>query len=481
MTVKVMTKTDVLIVGAGPASLAAAELLSNYDIDINIIDEQARPGGQIYRQPPSQFRVRNWLSSKIYASGKNLLNRVSQIDKIHWRSQTTVLGIAVNSDLDSAYLHKVSVSNKNGFEDIEAKHVLIATGCHDMSVVFPGNNLPGVMAAGGIQAFVKSQQIVPGERFMFVGTHPLQLIVADQITQAGGNVAGVVFAQSFTSVFRLLKSPLLILRHAQKFLYISTTLVRLIRAGVGVSFSKTILRAEGIDALESVFIATTDSEGNIKKEQSHRVACDRLGICFSFLASSELARQRGANCSWSSKGGGWIVKADEWMCSNIPGLYVAGEIGGVAGAEVAIEEGRLAGLGIAKNLEQISFEKAYELSKSIRIRLRRLNQFAEMLKDFSYPGEKLLEQMRTGESTLCKCEEISVNDFEAKLADNVHISNANAAKLLSRTGMGLCQGRYCQYHITQMLARHTSRTEQEIGPFTARFPAKPVNISELIK
>ena len=476
-----MTRVDVLIVGAGPASLAAVDVLANHDIDITVVDEQARPGGQIYRQPPQQFKVQNWLSSHIYSSGKKLLEKVSRIKKIQWLTQTTVVGITKNREAGSVYVHNVTISSQSGAEDIEAKCVLIAPGCHDMSVIFPGWTTPGVMATGGIQAFVKSQQLVPGDQFLFVGTHPLQLIVADQIVQAGGHVQAVIFAQPLSHAIVLIKSPKMLLRHASKFLHIAMTLLRLIKAGVPVKFGETIVQANGNAVLSSASIARVDSKGIIDKSNIRNIECDRLGICFSFLASSELARQCGAECSWSNESGGWIIDHDEWMMTNIPGIYVAGEITGVAGAEVAIEEGRIAGLGIVKGLQLEQVEKILKLSKPVRTKLLHLNQFAELLKALSYPGKKLLEQLRTSESILCKCDEITIDEFNRQLSDNPHISNANAAKLLSRTGMGLCQGRYCQYHITQILAQHVSTSEQEVGPFTSRFPTKPVKISELIK
>jgi thioredoxin reductase len=476
-----MMRVDVLIVGAGPASLAAAEVLANYDINITIVDEQARPGGQIYRQPPQQFKVQNWLSSHIYASGKKLLKKVSGIEKIQWLTQTTVLGVTKNNDIDSIYIHKVTLSGQSGTEDIEAKCVLIAPGCHDMSVIFPGWTTPGVMATGGIQAFVKSQQLIPGDRFLFAGTHPLQLIVADQIVQAGGRVTAVIFAQPLSRVFALIKSPLIILRHASKFIYLAGTLLRLIRAGVSIKFAETIVQANGDEVLTNASIASVDGSGNVDKSKIRNIECDRLGICFSFLASSELARQSGAKCSWSNESGGWIIDHDEWMLTNVKGIYVAGEITGVAGAEVAIEEGRLAGLGIMRGLGLEQADQISKLSKPVRTKLLHLNQFADMLITLSYPGNNLLEQLRTSESTLCKCEEITVDEFNSQLSDNPYIGNANAAKLLSRTGMGLCQGRYCQYHITQMLAQYTSTSEEEVGSFTSRFPTKPVKISELIK
>ena len=475
-----MMRTDVIIVGAGPAGLAAAEFLSHYAIDIVIVDEQAQPGGQIYRQPPEKFRVKNWQTSSIHKAGKRLLKRVSQIKELNWLTHSTVLGITQTKNTDAKYLHNVTICNQAGTNDIQTKCVLIAPGCYDVPVVFPGWTLPGVMATGGIQAFVKSQQIIPGERFLFVGTHPLQLVVADQISQSGGEVAAVIFAQPPSRVFAPLHYPATLLRQAAKFSYIAAILLRLSKAGVPVEFNHTVVKANGRESMESADIAPIDRSGIIERGAVRKVDCDTLGLCFGFIASSELARQCGAAFTWSASDGGWIIKHDPWMRTDIPGIYVAGEITGIAGAEIAMGEGKLAGMGIALDLGELNGDKASRLSKAERINLRQLGHFAEMLKRLSYPGKRLLTQLATDDSILCKCEEITVGEFRARLEKNPQIRNGNAAKLLIRTGMGLCQGRYCNYQITQFLAAHTSMSENDVGPFTARFPVKPLSIGKLI-
>jgi hypothetical protein len=336
------------------------------------------------------------------------------------------------------------------------------------------------MATGGIQAFIKSQQFVPGKRFLFAGSHPLQLVVADQVLQAGGEVAGVLFAQSYTRVFELLKSPAVVLHNPGKFAQMAATLRRLRSAGVPIRFRQTLLQANGGECLRSVSTAPIGPDGVIRKDAATEIECDRLGVCFSFLASSELARQSGADCTWDAARGGWIARHDEWMCSSVPGIYLAGEVTGVAGSEVAAEEGRLAGIGCAAALGKISASQAREIARAPRRQLQRLNRFAGVLSELSWPGMGLLDQLVSEAVTLCKCEEVTVGTFLNLLKANPHIATASSAKLLSRAGMGLCQGRYCHFALTRLMARHLGVTEGEIGNFTSRFPAKPVEISHLI-
>jgi len=123
--------------------------------------------------------------------------------------------------------------------------------------------------------------------------------------------------------------------------------------------------------------------------------------------------------------------------------------------------------------------QASRLSGPIRRRLHHLHRFADLLRRLSFPGRSLLRQLCTDEAVLCKCEGLTAGEFRKQMADNPFLSTANSAKLLSRAGMGLCQGRYCNYPVAQILAGHAGE-EAVAGPFTARFPAKPVRIRDLI-
>lgn len=474
-----MAKTDLAIIGAGPAGMAAAETASQCGLNVTVVDEQGKPGGQILRQPPKEFRVANWLDGKTYRQGKALLHRAENNPAINWLPRSTVSGIFPQQETGLDCRFRLLVDSAGKAHSLDAEAVLIAPGCYDMPVVFPGWNLPGVMAAGGIQAFIKSQQFLPGQRFVFSGSHPLQLVVADQIVQAGGEVAAVLFAQSRFRALELLRQPAVVLQNFGKFGQTAAILARLRRAGVPVRFQQTLVRANGDDALRSVTVAPVGADGLIRMQDSEDIDCDRLGVCYGFLASSELARQCGAECHWDSARGGWIARHDEWMRSSVEQVFVAGEITAVAGSDVAAAEGELAAIGCAAGLGRISPELAGKLAGPVRRKLQRLNRFARLLGALSWPGAGLLDQLMAETATVCKCEELTVGDILGLLQANPHIASVNSAKLLSRTGMGLCQGRYCHHALTRLLSRQLGVPEPAVGAFTARFPAKPIEIGRL--
>lgn len=474
-----MTPVDLAIVGAGPAGMAAALTAAEHGLQVVVIDEQLQAGGQILRQPPASIRVRSWLRDRVYRRQQQLLQRAERDERIHWRWQTTVLGFLDNEAHD-AVGHRLWLQGPDGVTELTARSVMVAAGCHDLAVPFPGWNLPGVMATGGLQAMVKSQQLVPGRRFVFAGSHPLQLIVADQIQQAGGEVAAVLFAQSLGEMLAVLKRPLRMLPHVAKLMHIGMVMWRLRSAGVPIRFGCTVVRAEGKQQLTAVRVARLRDGVFEPEADREEIPCDHLGICYSFLVASELPRQAGAAVSWSAERGGWLVDVDDWQRSSIAGLYAAGETTGVAGADVAREEGELAALAVLQDLGNIDSARAVELAAPIRRRLSGLREFADALASIALPSWGVFEQLLDEATTLCKCQGISVGQFRDLIQNHGTITTANSARLRSRTGMGLCQGRYCGYFVTRLLARHGETSEAAVGPFSARSPIKPVPIADIV-
>jgi thioredoxin reductase len=474
---------DVAIIGAGPAGLSAADVLRRYDLGVVVVDEQHRPGGQILRQPPQDFRVQNWLPAKLYDRVKSLLYSLDGSDEVSWSLGTTVLGMMEGSpyrtSAGESASHEVWLQRQGRCEVLHAKVVLLAAGCYERPLPFPGWTLPGVMGTGAIQGFVKSQQLVPGSRFLLVGHHPLQLIVADQLLSAGADVAAVAFTQSLRRAFDVLKVPVVMARHGRQLMETAKVLTRLKRAGVPVLFETTIVDAEGEHTVEQARIAPLMSDGSIDHDRSSVIHCDRIGTCHGFLVSSELARQAGAEITWKENEGGWLVDHDQWFESSVAKLFVAGEITGLAGADAALEKGHIAAIGILRALGRVDTRAAERLARTSRGRLSRLLSFARALNVLSSPTQRLLEHTTTAETILCRCESLSFGEVQRQLLEHPHVASADAAKLLTRAGMGICQGRFCGHNVAGMVARERGLTAAEVGTLHSQAPVKPVLLRTL--
>ncbi|HWK73737.1 MAG TPA: FAD-dependent oxidoreductase [Povalibacter sp.] len=475
---------EVAIVGAGPAGLAAASVLREHGVRVAVIDEQLRAGGQILRQPPAGFSVEHWLPGRSYDRVKRVLRAVGDRPDIDWRLGATVLGLtgaaSFRTQGASAVPHRLWIQDASGSRVLEATAVLVATGCYERPLAFPGWTLPGVMGAGAIQAFVKSQQFVPGERFVLTGSHPLQLVVADQLLRAGARVAAVTFTQPPTRAAAVLRYPLAMLQQARQMVDVVRILARLRRAGVAVRFGTTIVRADGGDSIASATLAPMHG-GAVDGSRWEVVECDRIGVCHGFIASSELARQAGAGIRWGEHEGGWLIEHDAWLESSVANLFVAGEVTSVMGADAALEKGRIAAIGILRTLGRIGEREAQRLAAAPRRRLRRLLRFASMLQELSRPPEGLERQVVTGESLVCRCESITRAYFDEQLRENTHVASADAAKLLTRAGMGMCQGRLCGDNVARLVALARGLSPGEVGPLHARMPVKPVPLGTLCR
>lgn len=462
---------DVAVIGSGPAGLAAIRQLAGKGFKVAVIDEQDLPGGQIYRQPPREFQT-----AEMNTKGNVLLKETGEWQGIDWIHATQLWGLTpLDQDgytivsPEQASLFELSLSGK-ARGSLLVKRLLLATGAYERMVPFPGWTLPGMMSAGGIQLFIKSQKFIPGEKILLFGTHPFLFVVANQILQAGGHIEGIVFAQDIPNVRELLRFGLHSMGRWGKIRELFTALRAVRDNKVPVHFGMLPAHAAGAEKVEKVIF----SSWNGTKELS--IACDSAGACFGFVASSELARQAGCNMHFDRQQGGWIAFHDEWMQSSVPPIFVAGEITGVGGAEISELEGELAGIGLLQSL-------GYEVGE-LRIRAKQLNvqlaswrRFAKMLGEAATPMPDTLRSIRTDSTLLCRCEEVSVGDIRQAIAMN-QFENVNAIKQATRCGMGLCQGRYCENSLLEEISPDLQCKGS--GKLNSRQPVKPVLISELL-
>jgi hypothetical protein len=334
------------------------------------------------------------------------------------------------------------------------------------------------MAAGGVQRFLKSEKLLPGRRFVLAGGHPLLLLVADQLAAAGADIAAVAVAQPRPLMQDALTTTIRLRARVTRVGEAAAAVLRLRRAGIRVLFSHVVAAAEGTDAVDGARLRPVDSDWRPTGAPDLSFRCDTLVVGYGLVPSTELTRQAGCRHSWRSSAGGWTAEHDEWQRTNKIGISVAGEVSGVAGAEQAEDEGRLAALGILQSLGRIDDREARRLASPVRRRLRRLRRFSAIVQEKFEPRRDALALLADDETVICRCEEVTAGKLRSALAAHPHLGDVDAVKQLLRVGMGLCQGRFCHATVAALTADLARREFEDVGAFTARPPAKPVQLGD---
>lgn len=464
---------DLVVVGAGPAGLAAAVAAAGHGLDVVVVDEQAQPGGQIFRRPDGDLArgVGSWPAG--YPWGPGVLDAARSAD-VAWRHRTTALGV-LRTRPDGPL--RLAVSGPGGPDALTTRRLLVATGAYDMPVALPGWTLPGVVTAGAAQGLLKSQRVLVGHHPVLAGAHPLLLLVADQLLMAGAHVAEVVLARGVPGPAELVRALPAVPGHAGLLTASTAAVGRLLRAGVRIRTRTLPTRVLGTDRVEGVELRRADASWR-PTGAPRVVEADSVVLGFGFHASSELARQAGCATVWDPAGGGWVVTHDGSQRTTVPDVLVAGEPAGVRGAEQARAEGNLAGLVAVTDLRGPTAVTADALTSAHRA-VRRARRFSDVVQRLAAPDRPALAGLATPDTLVCRCEAVTRDDVERTLARNPHVSTANAVKLECRTGMGTCQGRYCEATVGTIVAARTGRPMAQVGPFTAHLPVKPVPLVEL--
>ena len=182
-----------------------------------------------------------------------------------------------------------------------------------------------------------------------------------------------------------------------------------------LAFSTLPVAVEGATAVEGVRLARVDAAWRAI-DAGRVVECDTLALGFGFVPSSELARQAGCAYRWQAEAGGWVVGHDEWMGTSIASVAVAGEITGIAGAEQAAEEGRLAALGVLDGLGRLDGREAERRAAPVRRRLARQRRFSSLVRRRFAPRLDALAALATDETVVCRCEEVTAGELREALA-----------------------------------------------------------------
>jgi len=464
---EVERKRPLVIVGGGPAGIAATTEAARAGMRCTLIDESPELGGQIYRRPPQSFRIRDArVLGKDFERGDRLRAELAQVSDRVERIAGTVLGIWGARDL-------VCSTGDGRTLDVAAERLILATGARDRPVPFPGWTLPGVLTAGGAQVLVKTMRIRPGRRAIVSGTGPLLLVVAKQLHEAGVEVVAVLEAG------RPRFTPASLAKVWGEWGLLSDAWSywrALRRARIPLRFDHAVFEALGEDGVSAVTWGPLDEDWRPLRARARRDEVDLVVTGFGFVPNTELTELAGCRHRFAEELGGWVPERDECMRTSVPGVLAAGDGCGVAGSLVAVEEGRVAGITAAEEAGALSGAEAERRRAAPLRRLRSLAGVRAVLDEMSRirPG---FIQLATPTTLACRCEEVTVEQVGTAVAEGAR--DLQAVKLFTRLGMGACQGRNCEPSCAAIVATITGCELAAAGRIAARPPVKPVTLGEL--
>jgi NADPH-dependent 2,4-dienoyl-CoA reductase/sulfur reductase-like enzyme len=382
-------RLDLVVVGGGPAGLAAAHAAAGLGRQVLLIDQAPRPGGQIWRHRPGDA---------LPTAAHELL------DAVRPPRVSVALGASV---VDAAGPTRLIVDFGGRVAPVDTAAIVLATGATERLLPFPGWTLPGVVGVGGIQALLKSGLPVAGSRVVIAGAGPLAWPVASSLHRAGAVVEEILEQADWLPVagfaLSLLGRPATLLRALR---------YRLATLGVPYRTGSWAVRAEGSDHLTHVVLRRGGSE--------RRVACDWLATAAGLVPRTQLGQLLG--CTLRDE----ALVVDTHQATGIPGVWAAGECTGVSGDRGARLEGTIAGLAAAG---------VTRMPAALLRRRDRERRFGQRLERVFAPRRELTERV-TPETIVCRCEDVRAAGIDPRWS-------SRQAKLWTRIGMGACQGAVC--------------------------------------
>lgn len=452
-------KVDLLIVGAGPAGLAAAIEARSSGVSVTLLDEQPAPGGQIYRGVDGAgTKIRSALGDD-YAAGSALTRAFSESGARH------IAGAAVwnvGRDLQVNFL--IEGANKA----LQARNIILASGAMERPFPVPGWTLPGVMGAGAAQILIKSAGAFPSEPVVLAGCGPLLYLLASQYVAAGVQIKAVVHTTTSASYLRAaehLPGALLGWRDLRKGLHMLRVLRR---KGVPVFAGAENFAIEGDVHAEAIRFT--------RRGKTHRIASPLILLHQGVVPNTQFSWALRASHGWDDAQLCWIPETDSNGKIEDTAIYLAGDCRGIVGAKASASQGRLAAIAACKSLGVAGGQELHQRERTVRAELKEQLRIRPFL-DALYRPTESHRMPKENSVVVCRCEEVTAGSIR-KYAE-LGCQGPNQTKAFGRCGMGPCQGRLCGLTVTELLAQARGVPPAAVGYYRIRPPIKPVTLGEL--
>jgi NADPH-dependent 2,4-dienoyl-CoA reductase/sulfur reductase-like enzyme len=467
---------NVVIIGAGPAGLAAARAASTAGASVTLLDSSEALGGQFWRHLPDSRPSRN---EKLLHHGWAKFGELSSALQ-HDESVRIVRGAHVWAidTLDGVTVHAV-IGEPDGaartHESVAPDALILATGAHDRTLPFPGWDLPGVFTGGAAQALAKGERLAVGERVLVAGAGPFLLPVAQSLVRVGAKVVGVLEANGLSHLARGWSSkPWKLVGAASKGGELAGYAAGQLRHRIPYRMGHAVIAAHGTGRVESVTTARLDADWKPIPGTEKTVHVDAVCVSHGFTPRLELAVAAGCELTEER-----FVQVDERQSTSTEGVFAAGEITGIGGVDLALAEGELAGHYAATGADAgRGVGAAHGAPRSALRRRSVFTGFAQRIEAAHgiRPGwSGWLEDS----TVICRCEEVTLGEIR-RTGKRTESESLRSLKLSTRAGLGICQGRVCGRTVESLMGAFAPGGALNDDASLDRRPiATPLRIGEL--
>ncbi|MDA1049430.1 MAG: 2Fe-2S iron-sulfur cluster-binding protein [Planctomycetota bacterium] len=413
---------DLLVVGSGPAGLAAAIAAAEQGLQVLMVDEQPRPGGSL-----------GWQWARDAVAGQHLeglLEQVAAMDNIQLRCGTQAAGWYGD--------HWIALVDDKRLTKLRAKSMLVAAGCFEQPAVFQNNDLPGVMLGSAAQRLIHLYAVKPFDRAVVLAANCDGYRVALDLHDAGVEVAAIVD-----------------LRHDGE----PTKLGRDVEdAGIAVHRGYCVYEAvpaAGKKRIRAATICPLDRDGTPRTGSLTRIDCDGIAMSVGWSPNGGLIYQGGGRFRHDER-------VEQLVPQSLPaGLFAAGRANGVFDLEQQIDDGYRAGLAAASHLGRFNGEVPDQL-------IHQAEPPSHSYPIIPHRGKKNFVDLD---------EDLHLVDFSNSHQEGY--DNIELMKRFSTVGMGPSQGKLSNINAVRILAKLNGASINETGTTTSRPFHQPVSIGHL--
>ena len=453
-----MSEFDLVVIGAGPAGMSAALEARRHGLTVAVLDEQASPGGQIYRNVGNaDARSRNVLGDD-YAAGAELVAAFLACGA-HYLANSAIWQVT-----PQRHVHYLIDGRA---EILQGRHLLIATGAFERPMPVPGWTLPGVMTAGAGQILLKSAALVPVGPVVLAGCGPLLYLLAVQYLRAGIALAALVDTSGPGDLLRSWRKVPGALRGWRDLLKGMHLLRELKRAGVRHFRNARDIRIEGDSQARALSFVSDGRHWTLPAS----LVLLHQGVVPNTQVSWSLRLQH----DWCEQQLCWVVRRDSEGETSLPGVFIAGDGGAIGGVHAALLEGRLVGLAVAARSGKVDAQPLRQHAEPLLTLLQRQRAARPLIDALYRPQQQ--NRIPADEVTVCRCEEVSAGAIRQYV--ELGCLGPNQTKAFGRCGMGPCQGRLCGLSVSEIIAEQRQVPVAQVGYYRIRSPLKPITLAQL--